>query len=71
MKTIIGFLSSIISWTGWTKEDYAELALSPLSWTGWTKEEWKECAVDYIQGLGLGILLVGALYLLFCSGLAV
>lgn len=64
-------LAKLISWTGWAKDDYAELALRPLSWTGWTKDEWKECAIDYAQGLGAGALLLGALYLLFCSGLAV
>lgn len=67
----MGMLAKLISWTGWAKEDYAELALRPLSWTGWTKEEWKECVADYAKGLGAGAMLLGALYLLFCSGLAV
>lgn len=64
-------LAKIVSWTGWAKSDYFEVIMRPLSWTGWTKEEWKECVADYAKGLGAGAMLLGALYLLFCSGLAV
>ena len=65
-----------ISWTGWTKEDWKEFLykFTPFYWmskTGWTKEEWRECISDYAKGLGLGALLLGALYLFFTSGLAV
>lgn len=66
MNTLI----KLISWTGWTKEDwknflYIFTPMNLMSKTGWTWEEWK----DTFKGAGCSFVLIMSLYAVFCSGL--
>lgn len=64
-------LAKLISWTGWSKDDWKNLLLRPITWTGWSKNDWKEFFIEGSKCLGTSALGVTALYLVFCSGLAV
>lgn len=64
-------LAKIVSWTGWSKDDWKDIFFKPISWTGWSKSDWKEFFVEGSKCLGTCSFGIAALYLLFCSGLAV
>lgn len=59
-------LLSIISWTGWTKEDWREFLsrFNPknlFTWTGWSEEDWFDLTMSWhkviLGGLIGGVIL--------------
>lgn len=69
-------IMKLISWTGWTKQDWIDFLyiFSPvklISWTGWTKEDWIECVVEVMTGFCAAALFFFIVLAFFVAGLAV